>query len=146
MVWFITDRSWVTEVPSAGEYEQDNREETHSGRARRMMECFCLYTSSLDKQLHEVWLAKLMVTGLGGCFTGTVISNSCRNDKNNRTIKKTDTVSPIHAWGNVQAKYINRVSSNIRTNNKIIRHYCYDPKAKQIWTKSCMCVLCWKWK
>jgi len=51
---------------------------TYSASALRMIECRCRYTSSFDKQLQEVWLAKLMVTGLVPCLIGTVISNNCR--------------------------------------------------------------------
>ncbi|KAF2982602.1 hypothetical protein EK904_008600, partial [Melospiza melodia maxima] len=40
---------------------------------RRMMEWTCLYTSSLDMQRQDVWLAKLTVTGLGPWDSGTDI-------------------------------------------------------------------------
>ncbi len=51
---------------------------TYSGKALRIIECCCRYKSCFDKQLQEVWLAKLMVTGLAPYFIGTVISNNCR--------------------------------------------------------------------
>lgn len=59
-------------------YGLNRQVNTYSGKALRIIECRCLYTSSFDRQLQEVWLAKLMVTGLVPCLRGTVISNSCR--------------------------------------------------------------------
>ncbi len=61
----------------------------YSGRALLMMLWTCLYTSSLDRQLHWVWLATLMVTGLVPWVIGTVISNSCKKTEREKSQRET---------------------------------------------------------